>query len=134
MHKCKAKDCEKQIENDVIYCSIECYLYDGGKMNEPIQIREIKESECQLINPSGAVIGIIKSELQLNDVRLQITKKNLKGYSINWQDHKIPINQDGVLDHWPDGLFDKTLEQCRELLTIGYEKECQKRRNKGKLK
>ena len=126
MHKCKAKDCNKQVEDDVIYCSIECYLYDGGKMNEPIQIREIKESECQLINPSGAVIGIIKSQLQLNDVRLQIARKNLKGYSINWQDHKISINEYGVLNNWPLGFFHIEEKQLGELLRMAFKKHKEK--------
>jgi hypothetical protein len=118
MHKCKAKDCNRQVEDDVIYYSIECYLYDGGKMNEPIQVREIKETECQLINPCGAVIGIIKSELQLNDVRLQIFRKKLEGYSLYWSGRRLPINRYGRLDEWPDGFFDIWEKQIDELIWL----------------
>jgi hypothetical protein len=123
MHKCKTEDCERQIEDNIVYCSIECYLYDGGLMREPIQINEIKETKCQLLNPNNAVIGIISGELELNDVRLQIARKKLKGYSINWLDQKIPINEYGVINEWPRGFFDISEKQLMELIKIGYKTE-----------
>lgn len=52
-------------------------------MEDVIKINAIIEPVCPLFNPEGCWIGDITSELQLNDVRLQIKKAKLEGYYKN---------------------------------------------------
>lgn len=46
MHKCKEKDCNRQIDDDLIYCSFECACYDGtfsvtkGWLVDPKSLKE----------------------------------------------------------------------------------------------
>lgn len=85
-------------------------------MNDIIQIKEIKEPVCKLFNPKSELIGIITSELQLMDVRVQIKKLKLNGYFIHWENEIIMIDSDGRLDTWPEGFYDLSNNLLMELL------------------
>lgn len=87
-------------------------------MKEVIEIRNIKEPIVELYNPKGIFIGMITSELQFIDVRLQIAEKQLKGYYIVYNKQKIKISSDGQPEVWPKGLYDQTVEMISELLGI----------------
>ena len=81
-----------------------------------VKINDIKETTCTLIDPQGTVVGKIKSQLQLDDVRIQIKKQQISGYTIEWQEQIINISKYGRLDPWPFGFFDITDIQLNELL------------------
>lgn len=85
-------------------------------MNDIIQIKEFKEPICKLFNPKSELIGIIKSELQLTDIRVQIKELKLNGYFIHWKDEIIMIDSDGRLNDWPDGFYDLHNDMLMKLL------------------
>ena len=85
-----------------------------------IKINKIKETTAELYGPRGGHIGTITSELQLNDIRIQIMKQNLSGYYIIWENRQIFINRDGRLHEWPVGFFDIEENQLYTLM------ECEK--------
>jgi hypothetical protein len=83
----------------------------------PVKInRNLKETECSLYGPDGSFIGIIDSEIILNDVRLQIKRQQLEGYYIIFENNKITIHLNGKLNHWPNGFFRTWTDQLFELL------------------
>lgn len=86
-----------------------------------IQIREFKETECELYGPNG-FIGTITSYLSLTDVRIQIKKLNLKvgltDYYFKWKNMTIRIGNNGNLECWPVDFFDIHDRQLDELLDI----------------
>ena len=81
-----------------------------------VKINTIKETTYILIDPQGIVVGEIASQLQLDDIRIQIKKQCISGYTINWKDQLINISKDGSFDTWPVGFFDIMDTQLNELL------------------
>lgn len=73
-----------------------------------VKIREIKETPVELWY-NNEKIGVIETELQLNDIRCQIKEQKLEGYYILFtqNDNTIQINitEYGTLDNWPSGFF-----------------------------
>lgn len=79
-----------------------------------IKINHIPQIECDLYDPDGNLVGVIKSEYSWNDVRIQIKEHNLLGYYVMFNGHKIDILPDGRCLTWPEGFYDvidKQLEQ-----------------------
>ena len=85
----------------------------------PVKINDIKETTADLIDPQGVVVGEIKSQLQLDDVRIQIKEQKVSGYTIKWTDYTIEISKNGHLDKWPFGFFDIMDIQLNKLLGWG---------------
>jgi len=90
-----------------------------------VKVRQIKETFCELYDADGNDVGIISSELELNDVRIQIKEQQLKGYYILWEDENnqknhIQIDHMGNLERWPYGFFDVGEKQLYKL--IGWKK------------
>lgn len=81
-----------------------------------VKINDIKETTATLIDPQGEIVGQIESQLQLDDIRIQIKKEKISGYTIKWVNHLITISVDGYLSEWPFGFFDITDLQLEELL------------------
>jgi len=79
-----------------------------------IQIPNIEPCTCEFWF-ENILIGIIKNEYQLNDVRIQVKQKQLQGYYFMFKNHKIDIQLDGDLSEWPDEFFDITNKQYKEL-------------------
>lgn len=80
-----------------------------------VQINKIIESPCDLYGPDDKLIGTIDNELSFNDIRIQIKRKQLLGYYVIWQEHKILINHDGRVSFWPNGFFNTAETQLHEL-------------------
>ena len=81
-----------------------------------VVIQDITEdSYVTVLCPDGSTLGVTNNLLVFNDIRLQIAKQRLEGYSILYKGEKIPINSDGSYKHI-QGLLDKNIEQARELL------------------
>ncbi len=81
-----------------------------------VKINNIKETTATLIDPQGVVVGQIESQLQLDDIRIQIKKQKISGYTIKWTNYLITIFENGHLSEWPFGFFDITDLQLEELL------------------
>lgn len=91
-----------------------------------IKINKIEETYCHLFHEgkkgSKNIIGVIGSLFELNDVRIQIKNKGLKGYYIIWcdekytsQTHRIDIYSNGGLSDWPEGFYDLIDKQVDKL-------------------
>lgn len=71
-----------------------------------IVIREIEDLPARLYSPQNKLIGVIKNQLQLYDIRIQIASQKLEGYYIMFQGIKIIINRLGRCENTPPGFFD----------------------------
>jgi hypothetical protein len=90
-------------------------------MNEPVKINKIEDTTAHLFL-NKVLIGLIETELQLHDVRLQIARQKLDGYYIFFDvdgiTHKISIKPDGSLSHWPTGFFDTQQKILAEIVRM----------------
>jgi predicted ATPase len=90
-------------------------------MKQPVKINKIKDSKACLFYNSTE-IGLISSQLQLNDVRLQIAKQKISGYYIIFNNGEglqaITIRPDGSLSRWPSGFFDANEKILAEIVRI----------------
>ena len=85
-----------------------------------IKIHEIKESVCNLYDPKDQLIGVLTSECQFNDIRIQLMEQNLDGYYVIWNngknDVRIDINRFGRVDNWPEDFYNIQVNQCYTIL------------------
>jgi hypothetical protein len=82
-----------------------------------IRKNNIKDEPCELYNPDGGFMWTLNSELEFNDVRIQIKNQKLKGYYISFKGQRYEIDSDGRLPIYrPSGLFDTASNQMRALL------------------
>lgn len=86
-------------------------------MSEAIKVNnELLEPVCSLYNTKGENIGEIHNSMQLNDVRLQIKKEGIAGYTVWFNGRFVKIDKNGNLDTWPDGFYDQTINQLIQLI------------------
>ena len=81
-----------------------------------VVINEIAEPISELFHPDGTKIGTITSNLQVNDICIQIMKQKLEGYYFMFEGKKVVIENDGRIYNAPFGFYNKHSEQLRELL------------------
>ena len=85
-----------------------------------LQISEIKERIAYVYH-NGVYIGILTTQYQLNDIRLQVKEGQLEGVYLGYYDeeheyHHIEIKPSGSLSHWPKGFFDLIERQLSQLV------------------
>ena len=80
-----------------------------------LQINEIEETPVDLYY-KDRFIGVIKSHLSFDNIRVQIKKQQLVGCYVMFNNIRIDINKDGRCDDWPKGFFDTFENQLYELL------------------
>ena len=88
-----------------------------------IEIRNLKEEPCDLYGPDGQFIGTIETELDFSDIRLQIQEQHANGYFIRFRGKDYAINNKGVLENWPSGLFEGVCRMSAKIITGGFGKE-----------
>ena len=88
----------------------------------PIVIRNIQDLPAKLYSPNDKLIGIIKNQLQLYDIQIQIASQRLEGYYIMFKGIKIEINRFGVHKEYPLGFFDIQDDQLMTLLKLRHDK------------
>lgn len=82
-------------------------------MNLPITLNKIEVPSAEIFYNDES-IGVL-NEYELNDLRIQIKNKGLKGFFIMHNDgHKEPINEQGRISLWPE-QFDLMLNQLCKL-------------------
>jgi len=81
-----------------------------------IRKNNIKDKPCELYNPDGKWMWRINSELEFNDVRIQIKNQKLTGYYVYFKGQRHEIDSDGRLITRQVGLFDTASNQMRALL------------------
>lgn len=96
--------------------------HNNNGIKPRVEIRKIQEPTVILFNPNNVIVGCIHSHLSFDDVRLQIAKQQLDGYSIEYQGQRIKIDRYGNLENWPNGLYDQDTDIIAELIGIRHNK------------
>lgn len=81
-----------------------------------IEIRDIQDEPAMLYNPEGTLIGAVETELQLNDVLIQIRSQSRRGYYLTFRDRRLDIGEDGRVKQVPSGFFNTASEQLKSIL------------------
>lgn len=58
--------------------------------------------KAYLISPEGDILGVITNVISLDNVRRQIKKEQVSGYTIEIRDKIIKIDKNGNLSDYPD--------------------------------
>lgn len=80
-----------------------------------VTIKIIVETPHELFDAKGSSVGMIRTMLQLHDVRIQIAQQELVGYHFIVDGVKTPIEPNGKILDWPEDFFDKSRSQLNEL-------------------
>ena len=118
------------IENDICVSRylidekfiIECVYEQGSVINvteieeNEIVVRNIKDEYCSIYKPNAELLIHTNDLLIFDDIRLQISEKQMNGYYVIFHDEKIAIDRNGTLEKWPNGLFDKHEDILSKLL------------------
>lgn len=99
----------EDVEFEIYYtlCHINC--------DEVVPLK-IRDNVCSLIDPSGKTMLTFNDYLTFLDIRAQIKRKNAKGYKFLFNGKCINIDSLGMVDEWPRGFFDKSLNLLGELV------------------
>jgi len=79
--------------------------------------KHIKEPVCEVFY-LGEKVGVIKSLLDLTDLRIQIKEANIRGYHIKYKDDFICITKHGRMNNPPKGFYDTYENQLDRILGI----------------
>lgn len=60
------------------------------------------EFKAYLISPENEIVGVITNVISLDNVRRQIKKEQVSGYTIEIRDKIIKIDKNGNLSDYPD--------------------------------
>ena len=118
------------IENDVCVSKylidgkfiIECFDGQGSVINvkeieeKEIVARDIKNEYCSIYKPNDELLVCTNNQLVYTDILVQIKEKQVDGYYIKFLGKRIPIDKNGTLKEYPDGLFDKYTELIAKLI------------------
>lgn len=81
----------------------EMEIYEENK--EIVHINRITPQTVEAFTPKGRSMGFV-NEYEFNDLRVQIAENKLEGYYIMYNDIKHPIDKNGRIENWSQGLFD----------------------------
>lgn len=70
-----------------------------------IKVKTIEIPKVDLYSPEGVHLGNL-NEYEFLDVRVQIKETQSVGYYVMFNDNKVGIDINGVLEEYPDGMFD----------------------------
>ena len=118
------------IENDVCVSKylidgkfiIECFDGQGSVINvkeieeNEVVARDIKNDYCSIYKPNDELLVCTNNQLVYTDILAQIKEKQVDGYYVKFLGKKIPIDKNGTLKEYPDGLFDKYTELIAKLI------------------
>ena len=118
------------IENDVCISKylidgkfiIECVCGQGSVINvteieeNEVVARDIKNEYCSIYKPNDELLVCTNNQLVYTDILAQIKEKQVYGYYVKFLGKKIPIDKNGTLKEYPDGLFDKYTELIAKLI------------------
>lgn len=70
-----------------------------------IQIRKIYPEPAD-IYLNGEYFGTVENDYEFNDLRIQIKQAAATGFSVRFKNVESPINENGRVLNWSNGLFD----------------------------
>ena len=111
------------IENDICVSKylidgkfiIECVYGQGSVINvteieeNEVVARDIKNEYCSIYKPNDELLVCTNNQLQIKE-------KQAYGYYVKFLGKKIPIDKNGTLEEYPDGLFDKYTKLIAKLI------------------
>lgn len=71
-----------------------------------------------LLYHEDTFVGAVDNILTFHDIRIQIKRKWLDGYSFRRGKVTVNISNKGEIDHCPDNLFPKIADQLEQLLLL----------------
>lgn len=85
-----------------------------------IKINDIVDMPVEVYY-NGECVGVINTQYQLNDIRLQVKSQNLSGVYFHFLRpdgvvDRIDCYSDGNLSRWPKGFFDLIENQLYKLI------------------
>lgn len=81
-----------------------------------------KDSSCQIYCPDGTLLVETDQELMFNYIRCEIAKTGQEGYYIIFNGERRDINRFGVVEDYPDGLFESGYKLASETLMCAVER------------
>lgn len=64
--------------------------------------KNVGRFSAEAYSPDGKLLGVIETDCELADFRLQVCQEHVKGYYLMFNGEKIEINEHAILSHWPD--------------------------------
>jgi hypothetical protein len=87
-----------------------------------ITINKFKSISVELFDKDRNLVGVIESQEELLDVRVQIAKEKVSGYYFVYEGDEYRITEDGVMEDFPSELYQECLKLCVELFRIQKER------------
>lgn len=87
-------------------------------MKKEATVNKIVPQEVEVFNPDDKSLGFV-NEYEFNDLRVQIAENKLEGYYVMYNDIKHPIDKNGRIENWSQGLFDLFETQLSNLFRAG---------------
>lgn len=82
-----------------------------------VVLKKIPEFTCALFSPEGILLGF-PTYLELTNFQLEIQRKKFSGYYLIYNDEKIYINEDGIIEIWFKGFYDQQEVLMEKLLGV----------------
>ena len=80
-----------------------------------IRINKISPPTVEIYDPNDNLLGVA-NEYELLDVRVQIKKEQVWGYSLVFNGQKVRLDRNGELEDYPKGLLDTMSDFYMDLL------------------
>ena len=80
-----------------------------------IQVNKIIPQVVEHFDPEKNSLGFLNYEESL-DLRVQIKKEQISGYFLRFNSVNIPIDKNGTLYEYPNGLYEIAINYLFELL------------------
>lgn len=100
---------------------IDYYVYEYSywdENKEVVHINRITPQTVEVFTPKGRSMGFV-NEYEFNDLRVQIAENKLEGYYVMYNNIKHPIDKNGRIEDWSQGLFDLFETQLSNLFRAG---------------
>jgi hypothetical protein len=81
----------------------------------PNSIKDVDEP-CYFIRPNDNKHYMVETVCSYLDMLVQIKKHKENGWKIQYKDVIVNVDSNGVLDNYPEGLFDKYMPYLAELI------------------
>lgn len=79
-----------------------------------IKLNKIEPQTVEVWNANG--LFAVVNQYEFNDIRIQIKNAKETGWFAVFEEIVINIDTDGRCDIWPDGFFDLSIKQLRQLV------------------
>lgn len=102
-------------------CGEDIYNTDTTNPDRVVVDTDIHDPLVDVYDPDGNLIVTTDSDLVFNDIRIQILRKKLTGYTVamHGSSEKHVIDTDGRVENWPADMFDTSVRQHALIIREG---------------